>query len=45
MNYEEEGRKLGKKIVNMGKAIRKKQIMAKVKIDAYNKSLVKNEKK
>jgi|TARA_R110001583_G_scaffold62183_4_gene183157 hypothetical protein len=44
INYEEEGKKLAKDIVKMDKSITKKQIMAKIKLDAYNKNMVKNGK-
>ena len=43
-NYEEKARKMAKNIVKMDKDIRKKHILAKIKIDAYNKKVTNGKK-
>ena len=45
MNYEEKGKEFAKKIVAMDKEIKRKHIMAKVKIDAFNKKVKQNGRK
>jgi len=45
VDYEKKGAEFAKKIVQMDKSIRKKHIMAKIKIDAFNKKVKENGKR